>query len=182
MLKPTDILDEKDSRLRIKSLDVKFPLSKEYKKTMKAMVSYLRDSQIEEIAEEFDLRPGMGLAAPQIGINDRFFVICMEIDEGIFEEHIIINPKIISNSEEEIFVEEGEGCLSVDREVQGIVPRYARIKVKYFDMDGNKQEIRVREDKAIAFQHEIDHLNGILFFDHINKKNPFNNKENMRMI
>ena len=81
-----------------------------------------------------------------------------------------------------IYVGEGEGCLSINREVEGIVPRYARITVEAQDMDGNPFKIRVREDIAIAFQHEIDHLNGILFIDHIDPKNPFKNAEKYREI
>ena len=76
----------------------------------------------------------------------------------------------------------GEGCLSVNREVEGIVPRYARVTVEYQDLDGNKQTVRVREEISIAFQHEIDHLNGILFVDKIDPKDPFKNKDNMRAI
>ena len=81
-----------------------------------------------------------------------------------------------------IYVEEGEGCLSVNRYVEGIVPRYARITVEYYDELGNKQSVRVREEIAVAFQHEIDHLNGILFVDKIDKKDPYKNKDNMRAI
>ena len=72
-----------------------------------------------------------------------------------------------------IYVEEGEGCLSINRECEGIVPRHARVTVEGYDIDGNKIKIRAREELAIAFQHEIDHLNGILFIDKIDKKNPY---------
>lgn len=182
MLKSNTILDERDSRLRNENIEMSFPLTESRKQLFEDMITYLHDSQIEEIAEVRDLRPGMGLAAPQIGINERFFVICMEVEEDVFKEYVIINPKIISTSEELVYVEEGEGCLSVNREVEGIVPRNARITITYQDLEGNKQTLRIREEMAIAFQHEIDHLNGILFFDHIDKKDPFKNKESMRMI
>ena len=143
------ILDEVDKKLREKSEEVIFPLSKEDK---------------EHIQEK------------------RIFVIVEELEDGEFKDYIIINPKIISHSEEMIYVGEGEGCLSINREVEGIVPRYARITVEAQDMDGNPFKIRVREDVAIAFQHEIDHLNGILFIDHIDPKNPFKNAEKYREI
>ena len=81
-----------------------------------------------------------------------------------------------------IYVEMGEGCLSINREVEGIVPRYARVTIEGYDLDGNKIRIRAREELAIAFQHEIDHLNGILFPDHIDKKHPFKNQEKYRPI
>ena len=182
MLRTKDILDEKDKRLRLENKEVTFPMSETDKKMIKEMLEHLRLSQIEEYSLKYDLRPGMGLAAIQIGIPERFFVVVNEYDEGQFETYVIINPKIISNSEERIYVEMGEGCLSVNREVEGIIPRYARVTVSGYDVDGNKIHVRAREEVAIAFQHEIDHLNGIIFIDRIDKKNPFKDKENMRAI
>lgn len=176
------ILDEKNKILRTKSKDVTFPLSEEDKKLIYDSIDYLTMSQIKKYYEKYDLRPGMGLAFIQLGIPKNIFVIVEEVDEEEFENYIIINPKIISHSEELVYVGEGEGCLSVNREVEGIVPRYARMKIAYQDIDGNHQEIRVREDISIAFQHEMDHLNGILFVDKIDKKNPFKNKDKMREI
>ena len=182
MLKMKDILDEKDKRLRLVSKDVTFPLSKEDKKVINEMVEYLTNSQIERLAEKYDLRPGMGMAAIQLGIPKRFLTIVHEVDEEEFDTYIICNPKIISNSAEKIYVEMGEGCLSVNREVDGIVPRYARVTVEGYDVDGNKIRIRAKEELAIAFQHEIDHLNGILFIDHIDKNNPFKDQDKYRPI
>ncbi len=177
-----DILDEKDKRLRVISKDVVFPLTKEDKKNINDMLEYLKNSQIEELSEKYNLRPGMGLSAIQLGIAKRYFVVVNEYDEGKFENYVIINPKIVSTSMEKIYVEVGEGCLSVNREVDGIVPRYARITVEGFDEKGNKIRVRAREELAIAFQHEIDHLNGILFYDHIDKKNPFKDSDKYRAI
>ena len=177
-----NILDEKNKILRTKSNDVTFPLPKEDKKLIQDVIDYLTMSQIPEYYEKYDLRPGMGLAFIQMGIPKNIFVIVEEIDEGEFENYVIINPKIISHSEELIYVGEGEGCLSVNREVDGIVPRYARMKVQYQNIDGELEEIRVREDISVAFQHEMDHLNGILFVDKIDKKQPFKNKDKYRSI
>ena len=182
MLKTSDILDESDKRLRAKNTDVTFPLSKEKKKIIKDMLEHLYYSQIEEYSEKYNLRPGMGLAAPQLGINENFFVICHEEYEGKFKNYVLINPKMVSNSEELIYASEGEGCLSVNREVTGIVPRFARVTFTGFDIDGNPVKYRAREELSIAFQHEMDHLNGILFIDHIDPKNPFKNKDYMREI
>lgn len=182
MLKTKDILDEKDVRVRAKNTDVTFPMTKEDKKMIFDMLEHLRLSQIEKYAEKYNLRPGMGLAAPQVGINKRFFVVCYEEKPGIFHDYVLVNPQIISHSEELIYSSCGEGCLSVNREVEGIVPRYARITVAGFDQDGNKVKYRVREELAIAFQHEMDHLNGILFIDYIDPNDPFKNIENMREI
>lgn len=177
-----DILDEKDKKLRQVSKEVVFPLSKEDKKHIDDMIEYLTNSQIEEVAEEYNLRPGMGLSAIQLGVNKRYFVIVDEYEDGKFDNYILINPKIISTSMEQIYVELGEGCLSVNREVEGIVPRYARVTLEAYDTEGNKIQVRGREELAIAFQHEMDHLNGILFYDHIDKNNPFKDKDKYRAI
>ena len=182
MLKTKDILDEKDKKLRIISKDVEFPLSKPEKETIDIMIEYLHNSQIEELAEKYNLRPGMGLSAIQLGIPKRFFVVVNEVAEGEFETYVLINPKMISNSVEKIYVEEGEGCLSVNRPVEGIVPRYARVTFEAYDSEGNLVHIRAREELAVCFQHELDHLNGILFTDYIDPKNPYKNKDQMRGI
>ena len=181
-IKKLDILDEEDKRLRTISKEVEFPLSEEDKHTINDIINYLTNSQIEKIAEEYDLRPGMGLAAIQLGINKRIIVIVDEYDEGKFDNYIVINPVIVSNSKEIIAADAGEGCLSVNREVEGHVPRYARVTVEGFDIEGNKIKIRAREEIAIAFQHELDHLNGILFVDKIDKKDPFKGKDLYREI
>ena len=177
-----NILDEKDARLHQVSKEVTFPLDKETIKTIYDALDYLELSQNEEIAEKYDLRAGMGLSFCQIGIMKRIFVVSEDFGDGTFGRYIVINPKVISHSEELIYVGEGEGCLSVNRPTTGIVPRYARMKVRAYDEHGDEYEIRVREDIAIAFQHEMDHLDGILFTDKIDPKNPFKDKEKMREI
>ena len=182
MIRTSDILDEKDKHLRAPNTDVEFPLNEKTKKLIKDMLEHLYYSQIEEYSEKYDLRPGMGLAAPQLGRNKRFFVVCHEETENNFKNYILINPKMISHSEELIYASEGEGCLSVNRDVEGIVPRYARVTFTGYDLEGNEIKYRAREELAIAFQHEMDHLNGILFIDHIDPKNPYKNKDYMREI
>ena len=182
MFKPVKILDEKDKRLRSVSEDVVFPLSDKEKELINDMVKHLTYSQIEKYSEKYNLRPGMGLAFPQVGINKRVIVIVDEYDEGKFENYVVVNPVIVSNSNEMIAAEAGEGCLSVNREVDGHVLRYARVTVEGYDVDGNKIRVRAREDLSIAFQHEIDHLNGILFFDRINKNKKFYSEKEVRLI
>lgn len=183
MFKESDILNEKNSKiLREVSEDVTFPMEDKDKELLENMILYLRLSQDEEYAKKNNIRAGMGLAAVQLGIKKRYFVVCYKMDDGSFVEYKVINPKIVSNSEEQIYVEEGEGCLSVTNDVEGIVPRYARVTVEYYDEDGNKKTARVREEIAVAFQHEIDHLNGIIYIDKIDRENPYKNMDNMRAI
>lgn len=183
MFKQCDILDEKNSKtLRQVSKEVTFPMDEKDVLLMNNMIMYLRLSQDEDYASKNDIRAGMGLSAVQLGVLKRFFVISYKKEDGTFDEFKVVNPKIISNSEELIYVEEGEGCLSINRYVEGIVPRYARVTVEYYDEYGNKKTVRIREEMAVAFQHEIDHLNGILFPDRIDKKNPFKDQDKMRSI
>ncbi len=177
-----NILNETNSLLHKKSTDVVFPLSKEDQNNIQNMLTYLEISQIEPLREKYNLRAGMGLAYIQIGIPKRLFVIVNEYEDNKFEKFVVINPQIKSVSEELIYVGEGEGCLSVDREVEGIIPRHARLTIEAYDEQGKLYELRVREELAVAFQHEIDHLNGILFPDLIDKKNPYRDMDKMREI
>ena len=180
MFKECDILDERKANiLRKRSQELTFPLSNEDIRLMNDMIMYLR---LSHYTKKTNVRAGMGLSAVQLGVLKRFFVISYKKEDGTFEEYKVINPKIVSHSEELIYVEEGEGCLSINRYVEGIVPRYARATIEYYDYKGEKITKRVREEIAVAFQHEIDHLDGILFPDRIDKKNPFKNQENMRAI
>lgn len=176
------ILDEKNPILRTKSKEVTFPLSDSDKQTIEDIANYLKLSQIKEYYEKYNLRPGMGLAFIQLGIKKRIFVIVYEKDDNEFETYVVINPRLLSNSEELVYIAEGEGCLSVNREVCGIVPRYARINIEYYDEEGNKHIKRMREELSVAFQHEMDHLDGILFVDKIDKKDPYKDMDKMREI
>lgn len=177
-----EILDEKDKKLRMKSKSFDTSVTDEEKKLVEKMIKHLTYSQIELYEKKYDLRPGMGLAFPQVGINKRLIVIVNEYQKGKFDNYVVINPKIVSHSEEKIAADAGEGCLSVNREVEGHVPRFARTTITGLDLDGNPIKIRAREDLSIAFQHEIDHLDGILFYDRINKKKPFFKENEIRLI
>ena len=176
------ILEDDNKILRTKSEDVNFPLSEEDLKIIDDALLYLEMSQIEEERSKYNLRAGMGLSFVQLGIPKRIFVISEEVDENKFKRYVVINPEIISVSEEIIYVDEGEGCLSINYEVEGIVPRNARITIEAYDENGDLFDIRVREDMAVAFQHEMDHLDGILFTDRIDKNDPFKNADVWRRI
>lgn len=182
MFKPLKILDDTHKVLRETSHEVKLPLSDEDKQTIDRIIKHLTYSQIEKLSEKYNLRPGMGLAFPQLGKLERIIVIVHEYEEGKFHNYVLVNPKIISHSEEMVALETGEGCLSVNREIEGHIARYARITITGFSPDGEKITIRAREDLAVAFQHEVDHLNGILFYDRIDKKKPFFTEDEIRLI
>ncbi len=182
MFKALHIIDEADPILRKKAGLVVFPISKEEKKIIRDVIMHLKYSQIEDKCLMYNLRPGMGLAFPQVGILKRIIIVVHEFIENEFKEYVIVNPKIVSHSLEQIAAFEGEGCLSVNRDVLGHVLRYARVTVEGFDQNGKKVTHRVRDEVAIAFQHEIDHLEGILFCDRIDVDKPYYTDDEIRLI
>ena len=182
MIKKLNILSEEDKILREVSEEVTFPLNETDANLIDDMLEHLVNSQIEEISEKYDLRPGMGLAAIQLGVKKRYYVLAHEQENKTFNKYVIINPKIISYSNERICAGEGEGCLSINRPVDGVVPRYARVTIEYQDKNGNIKRLRAKEELSIAVQHEIDHLNGVLFIDYIDENDPYKDEEKMRLI
>lgn len=186
MITMDDIIREGHPTLRKVAEEVTFPLSQEEIETGEEMLTFLKNSQDPEISEEMQLRGGVGLAAPQIDISKRLIAVHVpgadpENPEPTFSA-VMYNPKIISHSVQDACLGDGEGCLSVDREVPGYVVRHNKITITYFDKDGNKHKQRLKNYEAIVVQHEIDHLNGIMFYDHINEANPFALKEGVLII
>lgn len=176
MILMKDIIREGNPILKTKCKDVILPLSSEDEKHIQDMIGYLINSQDDELCEKYNLRPGVGLAAPQIGLDKKMLVILASDEEGNTHFYPMINPKLVSYSEEKTYLPTGEGCLSVDRPVEGLVHRAKRVTVDtYLYNDGKLSHVKLRLKNyiAIVFQHEYDHLNGILFVDRINKTNPF---------
>ncbi len=168
-----DIIRDGHPTLRAVAKEMTFPLTIEEKKLAEDLLQFLINSQDPEIADKHGLRSGIGIAAPQVNVSKRMFALHLPDANGKQISMVVVNPKIVSHSVEGSYVSVGEGCLSVDRDVPGYVPRHARITVKFFTADGEEKKMRLKGLPAIAFQHELDHLNGIMFYDHINKENPF---------
>lgn len=177
MLTMDDIIREGHPTLREVAEEVFVPLSAADLQSGADMLTFLKNSQDPEKAEELHLRGGVGLAAPQINISRRFIALHVPSsdpdDSTPTLSTVMYNPKIIAHSVQDACMGDGEGCLSVDREVPGYVVRHARVTVTYTDSSNNPQKVKLRGYEAIVVQHEIDHLNGIMFFDHINEENPF---------
>ena len=110
--------------------------------------------------------PGIGLAAIQIGTPKRVVTTDLAKKDEPNNPQVFINPEILWASEETATHE--EGCLSIP-EYYGDVERPAQVKVKYLDLEGQPHEIEANGLLATCLQHEIDHLNGILFIDHLSK-------------
>ena len=121
---------------------------------------------VDDMAESMYAADGIGLAAVQIGVPKRVIVIDLDQKEGKKNLRAFINPKIIWASEEMAVFE--EGCLSVP-EIWDDVKRPARIKAEYLDVDGKKMELEADGMLATCLQHEMDHLNGVLFIDHLSR-------------
>lgn len=178
MLTMDDIVRDGHPVLRAISEEVSLPASEEDINILNSLLEFVQNSQDPEIASKHGLRPGIGLAAPQINVSKRMIAVHVTDEKGNLYSYALMNPRIISHSVERSYLLAGEGCLSVDEPHPGYVPRYARITVKGFTGDGNEVKIRLKGLPAIVFQHEIDHLNGIMFFDHIDKENPMKPIEN----
>ncbi len=106
--------------------------------------------------------PGIGIAAPQVGVNARVFIVTLGIEKKKEKDYVMVNPEVLSKSEDLAVAE--EGCLSLPG-VYGNVLRPTAIKVKYQDLKGNWCEMKLRDLDARVFLHELDHLNGVLFID-----------------
>lgn len=169
-----DLVTDPSPILRKRLAKVEFPLSNEYREKLVQMRQYVVDSYDEELVEKYDLTPSVGIAANQVGLDARMVVLYIEDGEGGVELDIaMINPVTLSSSAEQSYLEAGEGCLSVPSRPEGYVYRARKIKVRYFDPDGEKHVIELDNFPSIAVQHEMDHLNGILYSDKIDKTNPF---------
>ncbi|WP_423189608.1 peptide deformylase [Alkalibacterium sp. f15] len=176
MITMKDVIREGHPTLRKVAKKIAIPLNQEEEKLGNEMLEFLINSQDPEIAEKYELRPGVGIAAPQVDVSKRIIAVHVPSDDPEATEPefstVLVNPRIISHSVQQTCLPEGEGCLSVDREIPGYVPRHKRIRIEYFDLEGNKQKKRLTDFSAIVVQHEIDHLNGVMFFDRIDPDNP----------
>ena len=125
--------------------------------------------EIRQIAEDMlktmYASDGVGLAAPQVGISKRIIVIDAEPYDLSSEPIILINPEVLEREGE---ADSEEGCLSVP-EIRGEVKRSGKVTVEGLNLDGEKVRLEATDLLARALQHEIDHLNGVLFIDHLNR-------------
>lgn len=191
LINMNDIIREGNPTLRAVAKDVTFPLSDQEIILGEKMLQFLHNSQDPVMAEKMGLRGGVGLAAPQLDISKRIIAVLVpnpEDEEGnppaeaYALREIMYNPKVVSHSVQDAALGEGEGCLSVDREVPGYVVRHARVTVEYYNKDGEKKRIKLKGYNSIVVQHEIDHINGIMFYDRINETDPFAIKDGMLIL
>ena len=186
-----DIIREGNPTLRAVAEDVTFPLSDQEIILGEKMMQFLHHSQDPVMAEKLGLRGGVGLAAPQLDISKRIIAVLVpnpeDADgnppkEAYSLQEVMYNPKVVAHSVQDAALGDGEGCLSVDRNVPGYVVRHARVTVEYFTKHGEKKRIKLKGYNSIVVQHEIDHTNGIMFYDRINPNNPFEIKEGLLIL
>ena len=165
MLLMKDIIDDSNELIRTVSKEVELPLSKENHDLLMKMHEFLVASQDEELSEKYDLRPAVGIAAIQLGIPKRMCAIhVLDYDEEgnvtKSSDYALANPKIVSYTPKQSYLKTGEACLSVPEDVK----------------------IVARGFLAICLQHELDHFDGVLYYDHINKEYPLVPIENAMVI
>ena len=186
-----DIIREGNPTLRAVAEDVTFPLSDQEIILGEKMMQFLHHSQDPVMAEKLGLRGGVGLAAPQLDISKRIIAVLVpnpeDADgnppkEAYSLQEVMYNPKVVAHSVQDAALGDGEGCLSVDRNVPGYVVRHARVTVEYFTKDGEKKRTKLKGYNSIVVQHEIDHTNGIMFYDRVNPNNPFEIKEGLLIL
>ena len=148
-----DILIIPDKRLRLKS------------EAVKAIDKPLR-ALINDMFETMYAAPGIGLAAIQIGVPQRVVTMDLAKKDEAKQPQVFINPEVVWTSDEKATYE--EGCLSIP-EYYEEVERPKAVKVKYLDLNLKPQEIEAEGLLGTCLQHEIDHINGVLFIDHISK-------------
>ncbi len=119
---------------------------------------------IDDMYETMYHYQGVGLAATQVNIHQRFFT--MDLSEARDQPVCVINPEIIS---QEGMQYDYHGCLSVGAGISDKIERAAKIRMRWMDLDGKTSEWELEDLGAICIQHEIDHLNGMLFIDHLSK-------------
>jgi peptide deformylase len=136
-------------------------------------------SLIDDMFETLYAAPGLGLAAPQVGTSLRLFVYDLGNREGEHERKIILNPTIVAREGE---IAEEEGCLSIP-DYREIVKRAAKVFLKGYDQDGREVQLEAQGLEARLFQHELDHLDGVLMFDRMSplKRDLFQRKLKKRL-
>ena len=168
MITMKDVIREGHPNLNKVSEPVKVPLSDEDKKLLVDLLNYVKHSTDEEMLEQYDLRPSVGIAAPQVNVLKRMFAIHVHDVDGTLYSYMIVNPTIKQKSSNLIYLPGGEGCLSVDRETEGLTPRHESITLealRYIEETDTLSPIKLHLNGyiGIVFQHEFDHLNGILY-------------------
>ncbi len=159
-------------RQRAKLVSKKELQSKSFQKTLDTFLLTLRTLV------------GVGIAAPQVGISKQFLIVHSKPvraypNAPLFGPEIMINPKLISGSKK--MEKRMEGCLSIPG-IRGPVSRHIAIQISYQDRNGKSQKMELKNFVARIFQHEFDHLNGVMFIDRVDSKDIISHKEYIKVL
>ena len=176
LINMNDIIREGHPTLRQVCDDVTFPLSDEEIILGEKMMQFLKNSQ-DPITQLNVSKRIIAVLVPNMEDKDG-----NPPKEAYSLQEVMYNPKVVAHSVQDAALADGEGCLSVDRVVEGYVVRHSRVTVEYFDKNGEKHRIKLKGYNSIVVQHEIDHTNGIMFYDRIDEKNPFAIKDGMLIV
>jgi peptide deformylase len=164
-----------DPSMRVEIAHWPNPILTKGTKPVAAVDDELRDT-VENMARLMhDLR-GVGLAAPQVSIPQRFMLVCPTGEFG--EERVVINPEILSQEGQD---EMEEGCLSFPG-VYGTIQRATKVQVRYRDLDWKEKDLLLEGFVARIFQHEFDHLNGVVFLERMTAADRMRNREKLRAL
>lgn len=167
MFTMNDIIYEGHPNLTKVSKEIKIPATKEDIELGLKLLKFCVISQDKKLNAQFNLRPAVGISAVQVNILKRMFVVHIN-EPDMSLSKIFANPVIISKSEEMIYLNGGEGCLSVSRQTKGLTPRHKEVTYEawVYDFKAKKflfERKTLKGYQAIVFQHEFDHLEGILY-------------------
>jgi len=168
MITMKNVIREGHKTLETVAKEVKLPLTQADKKLLKEMLEYVKNSQDDEMVEKYDLRPAVGIAAPQVNVSKRMFAVHVTDFDGTLYSYALVNPVLKAKGSGIIYVPGGEGCLSVDRVTEGLTPRYSSVTFEALSYDIPSGELIPVElylegYVGIVFQHEFDHINGIMY-------------------
>ncbi len=150
---------------KLKLFEYPHPILKKKAEKVQKVDDELR-KLLDDMLETMYASNGCGLAAPQIGVSKRIVVIDIAHEDEEPKPLYMVNPEIVWQSEEKEISE--EGCLSVPGQ-RAEVERPAAVRIKYLDYDGKEQELEANDFLAVAAQHEIDHLDGVLYIDKLSR-------------
>ena len=150
---------------KLKLYEYPHPILKQKTEKVAAVDDEIR-KLLDDMLETMYESNGCGLAAPQVGISKKIVVIDIAHEDEEPAPLYMVNPEIVWCSEETEVCE--EGCLSVPGQ-RAEVERPAKVKIRYLDYNGNQRELLAEDFLAVAAQHELDHLDGILYIDHISR-------------
>lgn len=176
MLLNNNIIKENHPNIRKISKDVKLPLNRSDKLLASNLLNYVRNSQDSNLRNKYKLTESVGIAAIQVNINKKMFALYFNDFDQTTLDYVVINPTITYRSNELIYLDNGEDCLSVSQKQNGLVMRHLTIKFNGYLYFPDEDKLVIADNmeltgyKAIVFQHEFDHTCGILYIDKLTNK------------